>query len=364
MKRACGGLLTIVLCLVAGLAEAETLSEQLGLRAAGSPVREDPRWAPQGPIVVRVNSPESLARFQSIAGEVEIIGASNAAQALAAVAEATAIVGFCSADILAAGPRLRWVQLYSAGAETCVPLPRVQSGEVLVTNMQRVSSPQIAEHVIGLLLALTRGLGPYLANQYQGVWDPLAVPMSKRWEIAGRELLVVGLGGIGSEVARRAHALGMRVTAIRASGRPGPDFVSEVAKPDALLRLAARADAVVNSAPLTAETRGLFNAEFFTAMPAHGYFINVGRGASVVTADLVAALSRGQIAGAGLDVTDPEPLPADHPLWQAPNVIITPHVAAGSDKVLIRLLGVAEENLRRYLAGEAMLSVVDPQRGY
>ena len=299
MKRACVGLSAILLGLFASLAGAETLSEQLELRAASSPVRDDPRWAPQGPIIVRVNSPESLARFQSIAGEVKIIGASDAAQALAAVGEATAIVGFCSAEILATGPKLRWVQLYSAGAESCVSLPRVQSGEVLVTNMQRVSSPQIAEHVIGLLLALTRGLGPYLANQHQGVWDPLAVPMSKRWEIAGRELLVVGLGGIGSEVARRAHALGMRVTAIRASGRPGPAFVSEVATPDALLTYAARADAVVNSAPLTAETQGLFNAEFFAAMPAHGYFINVGRGASVVTDDLVAALGSGQIAGAG-----------------------------------------------------------------
>jgi phosphoglycerate dehydrogenase-like enzyme len=364
MKLVCVGLVAVLLGLFTGLAAAETLSEQLGLRASSSPVRDDPRWAPQGPIVVRINSPASLARIQAMAGEVKLIGAGDAAQALAAVSEATAILGFCSAEILAAGPKLRWVQLYSAGAERCVSLPRVQSGEVLVTNMQRVSSPQIAEHVIGLLLALTRGLGPYLANQYQGVWDPLAVPASKRWEIAGRELLVVGLGGIGSEVARRAHALGMRVTAIRASGRPGPAFVSEVAKPDALLTLAARADAVVNSAPLTAETRGLFNAEFFAAMPAHGYFINVGRGASVVTDDLVAALSSGQIAGAGLDVTDPEPLPADHPLWRAPNVIITPHVAAGSDKLLIRLLAVAEENLRRYLAGEAMLSVVDPQRGY
>ncbi len=299
-----------------------------------------------------------------MAGDVELIGAITAADALAAVGRATALMGFCSAELLDAGPKLRWVQLYSAGAERCLPLPRIAGGEILLTNMQRVSSQQIAEHVIGLLLALTRGLAPYMQAQLRGDWDPQAVPMNRRWEIGGRQMLVVGLGGIGTEVARRAHALGMQVSAIRASGRPGPEFVAEVARPDELLSYAARADVVVNSAPLTTATRGLFDAAFFAAMPAHGLFINVGRGASVVTEDLVEALENGKLGGAGLDVTDPEPLPASHPLWQAPNVIITPHVAAGSDKVLTRLIGVARENLRRYLAGEPMLSVVDVSRGY
>jgi phosphoglycerate dehydrogenase-like enzyme len=353
--------------LLACLAPASTVAsvvEELGLREAPTPVRDDPRWSPQGPIVVRVDRPETLELFRAVAGDVELIGAVTAADALAAVGRATALVGFCSAELLDAGPKLRWVQIYSAGAERCVPLPRIASGEILLTNMQRVSSQQIAEHVIGLLLALTRGLGPYIQNQARADWDPQAVPMNQRWEIGGRQMLVVGLGGIGTEVARRAHALGMQVTAIRASGRPGPEFVSEVARPDELLERAAGADVVVNSAPLTSETRGLFDARFFDAMPVHALFINVGRGASVVTDDLVAALDTGRIGGAGLDVTDPEPLPPSHPLWRSPNVIITPHVAAGSDKVLTRLIGVARENLRRYLAGEPMLSVVDVDRGY
>jgi len=352
-----------VFCLAPSAGVADVV-EQLGLREASAPVREDPRWAPQGPIVVRVDSAQTLASFHEIAGDVDVIGAKTEADALASIGRATALIGFCSAELLEAGPRLRWVQLYSAGAERCVPLPRIARGEVLLTNMQRVSSPQIAEHVVGLLLALTRGLGPYLTNQARGKWDPQVVPMGRRWEIGGRRMLVVGLGGIGTEVARRAHALGMQVSAIRASARPGPDFVSEVARPDKLLEQAARADVVVNSAPLTPETDGLFDAAFFDAMPKHGLFINVGRGASVVTEDLVAALTEGSIGGAGLDVTDPEPLPPAHPLWQARNVIITPHVAAGSDKVLTRLIAVARENLRRYLAGEPMLSVVDVDRGY
>jgi phosphoglycerate dehydrogenase-like enzyme len=363
MKFAVPLMMACLLLAAAGSA-AESLVDELGLRAAPRPVREDPRWDPSGPIVVRVLRKETLAPLQAAAGDVRLIGATSDAEALAAVGDATALLGFCSPELLAAGQKLRWVQLYSAGAEYCVDEPRVRSGEILLTNMQRVSSPQIAEHVIAMLMALSRGLVPYIAAQASGEWSPDRVPPRARWEVAGRTLLVVGLGGIGTQVARRANALGMRVIAVRASGRPGPDFVAEVAKPEDLLELAARADAVVNSVPLTPETTNLFDARFFSVMQKHAFFINVGRGASVVTDDLVAALREGEIAGAGLDVTEPEPLPSEHPLWTLPNVIITPHVAAGSDKVMTRLFAMVEENLRRYLAGEPMLSVVEPERGY
>ena len=364
MKFVTPTLAILLLAVATASAAAEGLVEELGLRAAERPIREDPRWDPAGPIVVRVLRPENLAPLQAAAGDIRLIGAANDAEALAAVGDATALLGFCSADLLAAGKKLRWIQLYSAGAEYCVDEPRVGSGEILLTNMQRVSSPQIAEHVIAMLLALTRGLVPHIAAQSSGEWQPNLVPPQTRWEISGRTLLVVGLGGIGTQVARRAHALGMRVIAVRSSGRPGPEFVAEVAKPGDLLEFAARADAVVNSVPLTPETTGLFDARFFSTMQKHAIFINVGRGASVVTDDLADALREGRIAGAGLDVTEPEPLPPDHPLWTQPNVIITPHIAAGSDKVIARLFAMVEENLRRYVTGEPMLSVVDPARGY
>jgi len=174
----------------------------------------------------------------------------------------------------------------------------------------------------------------------------------------------VGLGGIGTEVARRAHALGMRVVATRASGHNGPDFVSYVGLPDELLKLARDADFVVNCAPLTAETTGIFNREFFETLKPGAYFISVGRGRSTVTADLIAALKGGRLAGAGLDVVDPEPLPADSPLWHLPNVIITPHVSADTSVSQEQRNLVMVENLRRYAAGEPMLSVVDIERGY
>jgi phosphoglycerate dehydrogenase-like enzyme len=156
----------------------------------------------------------------------------------------------------------------------------------------------------------------------------------------------------------------MRVVATRGSRREGPDYVDYVGLADEVLELAAEADIVINTAPLTDRTKGMFNAEFFAAMKSTAFFISVGRGASTVTKDLVTALENGQISGAGLDVTDPEPLPKNHPLWKLPRVIISPHVGARSDQSRDRLYLLVQENLRRYVAGEPMLSVVDIKRGY
>lgn len=182
--------------------------------------------------------------------------------------------------------------------------------------------------------------------------------------ISGKTMLVVGLGGIGGEVAKRAHALGMRVIATRATRQQKPDYVDHVGTSDELATLIGQADVVVNALPLTAETRGIFNAAMFARMKRSAYFINIGRGASVVTKDLTAALQNRTIAGAGLDVVDPEPLPKDDPLWRQPNLILTPHVSGDSDQGAGAGLRVVRENLRRYVAGERMLSVVDVGRGY
>jgi phosphoglycerate dehydrogenase-like enzyme len=156
----------------------------------------------------------------------------------------------------------------------------------------------------------------------------------------------------------------MRVTATRASGHTGPEFVSYVGLPEELPRLAKDADFVVNCLPLTPQTTGIFNREFFALMKPTAFFISVGRGRSTVTADLVAALSERKIAGAGLDVVDPEPLPAESPLWRLRNVIITPHVSAYTPLADQERNALLQENLRRYSAGEPMLAVVDIERGY
>jgi phosphoglycerate dehydrogenase-like enzyme len=177
-------------------------------------------------------------------------------------------------------------------------------------------------------------------------------------------MLVVGLGGIGTEVARLASAAEMRVIGIRSSRRSGPPFVDRVGLTEDLAEFSAEADVVVNCLPMTPDTADIFDAALFNLMKPTAFFVNVGRGGTVDTDALVTALSLGEIAGAGLDVTDPEPLPPGHPLWKAPNLIITPHYAASSDIDRERRWLLYRENLRRFVAGEPLLSVVDPGRGY
>jgi len=222
----------------------------------------------------------------------------------------------------------------------------------------------MAEHVLAMMLALARGLDFYIPERMAARWTPQLPPPARLLTLEGKTVLVVGLGGIGTEVARRASALGMRVVATRASGRGGPPFVSYVGLPDELGKLAGEADFIVNTVPLTPATTGIFNAAFFAAAKPGAYFINVGRGKSVVQADLVAALRSGRVAGAGLDVTDPEPLPPEDALWKFPNVIVTPHVSAESDMDSEVRFAILRENLRRYVAGERMPSVVDVAKGY
>jgi phosphoglycerate dehydrogenase-like enzyme len=343
--------------------EAAALIERLNLREASDPVSERTGWSPPESIVVRGNE-STIAALRSAAPGVELVAASSYADAVRLVPGADAVLGFCSAEIVEAGADLQWIQLSSAGAERCVSVPGIAERDLLLTNAQRIYGPEIAEHVIAFMLVFTRGLHRYLPEQWEGRWNRNAMGSSERWELEGKTMLVVGLGGIGTEVAKRAHALGMRVVATRRSSRSGPEFVDYVGLSDEAVNLAAGADVVVNATPLTPETTGIFDAAFFDAMKPTAYFINIGRGRSVVTDDLVEALESGQIAGAGLDVTDPEPLPAGHPLWTFPDVLITPHVSAGSDLARVRLATLWRENLRRYVAGERMLSVVDVARGY
>jgi phosphoglycerate dehydrogenase-like enzyme len=340
---------------------APALSDSLGLQAAPHPVRERPGWRPPRIVLVNDQLRDELTSLQAVAPRVKLVLVSAATPRDIAGADAT--IGVCTPEVLTQAKQLRWIQWTAAGVERCVQQPAVRARGVLLTNTQRIAGPSMAEHVLMLMLALSHNLPYFEREQQKGHWV--------RWDDAppaadldGKTLLVVGLGGIGSEVARRAHALGMRVIATRASGRNGPDYVSYVGLPDELLKLTAEADFVVNCAPLTPETTGIFNREFFAAMKHSAYFVSVGRGRSAVTTDLVAALRDGTIAGAGLDVVDPEPLPPDSPLWALPNVIITPHVSAKTPVSREQFAALLRENLRRYVAGEPMLAVVDIERGY
>jgi phosphoglycerate dehydrogenase-like enzyme len=337
---------------------------QLGLVESPTPVRDRPGWKPPKKILVWAVEPELMPLLESAAPGVELLAARDAAEGAKLAPGADAAIGFCTQEILAAGTGIRWIQSFSAGVERCVAIPAVRERDVLLTNMQRVAAPVMAEHVLAMMLAFARGLDFYIPQRAVASWTRELPPPARMLTLEGKTVLVVGLGGIGTEVAKRAHALGMRVIATRASGRDGPPFVAYVGLPDELRKLAGEADFVVNTTPLTPETTRLFDAAFFAAMKPRSFFFNVGRGQSVVQDDLVAALRSGHLAGAGLDVTDPEPLPKASPLWQFPNVIITPHVSAASDVGDVARFAIVRENLRRYVAGDRMLSVVDTAKGY
>lgn len=339
---------------------------ELGLREFPRASRDMPGWRKPDKVVVRsIFGEDATRQLQQAFPGLEIVSVRTVEEAVAAVPGAQVLVGFCDQTIFDAADDLHWVQVYFAGVENCVTTAAMKSGKLVLSNGQRLGSPTLADHAIALMMSLTRDLAAAHASQAREKWEPnWGAPPPAFGEVAGRTMLVVGLGGIGTQVAKRAHGLGMRVTATRNSRREGPEYVAYVGLADEVLKLAAEADVVVNAAPLTNSTRGMFDAGFFAAMKPSAYFVSVGRGQSTVTADLIAALENGQIAGAGLDVTDPEPLPDKHPLWSTPGVIITPHVAGRSREALQRVGELVAENLRRYVAGEPLLSVVNIERGY
>lgn len=370
-----GVCMLLVTAIGAAAGEADDVAailKKYNVQEAPAPIRERQDWRPPKKLVALARSvpPPERATLARILPGVQIVYAKDVASAAREAADAdivagiTAPPGICEPSIINNAKQLRWILALSAGVERCIAVPSVVSRHLLITNLRGLGSAAIGEHAIALTLALARGLDTFITDQASGRWSPQDARASHMETLTGKTLLVVGLGGIGTEVASRAHGLGMRVIATRNRGHEGPDYVSHVGGPDELLQLASTADVVVNAAPLTDETRGMFNTRFFSAMKPTAYFINVARGGSVATADLVAALNSGKIAGAGLDVVDPEPLPPNHPLWHAKNVIITPHISGSSDIPNEAIWVVVNENLRRYAAGEKMLSVVDLKREY
>ncbi len=343
-------------------ADAQALIQKFGLRESRQPVREMGNWKVPEKVVVWGNEarlPGLRSTYPSIAFE----SVADAASLPTALQDADVFVGYCIPAGVNSDHELQWLMSMAVGVEKCAASEVLQRQKTIVSNVKKLSGPEIADHSIALMMALNRGLDGFIANQKAQVWDR-GLYADEIWELEGRTVLVVGLGGIGIEVARRAHGLGMKVIATRNSRREGPDYVSYVGLADELLELTRQADVVINTAPLTDKTRGIFNAEFFKAMQSHAYFVSVGRGLSTNTDDLIAALENGDLAGAGLDVFDPEPLPADHPLWQQPRVIITPHIAFRSEKLKERVWILVEENLRRYVNGDKLISMVDLKRGY
>lgn len=344
--------------------QAMAVIHDLGLKQSPVASRDQPGWQPLRHVVVASRDAAVVQRLQATVPGAEVVAMARSGPARAAqLAQAQVVIGACDADTVAAAKSLHWIQTWWVGVERCVAVPGLVERGIVMANTQRTSSIPIAEHAVAMMLALSRRLPQYARSQQAGQWHYDADAPEPR-ELTGGTVLVVGLGGIGTEIARRAHGIGMHVVATRNSSREGPDFVDKVGLSDEMLALAADADVVINAAPLTPATTGLFDKRFFDTLKPGATFINIARGKSVVTDDLVAALRSGHLAGAGLDVTDPEPLPDGHPLWAMDNVIITPHMASDSDAQSARYLLLVAENLRRYAAGDPLLNVVDIERGY
>jgi len=309
-------------------------------------------------------SDEHLADIAELAPNITIVSGLDRETAVAHAGRADGVdAHLLSSAFLEAAPDLRWAQSWSAGVERYLRIPELMArDEIVLTNMKGMYGPVIAEHVFAMMLSMTRDLEFYMDAGRRGVWE--RGDGSAMGALHGRTMLVVGLGGIGSEIAMRAHAFGMRVLATVRIERPAPPYVDVLGTAKDLNDLLPEADVVVLAVPLTDETRHMINRETLGMMKDGAWLVNISRGMVVDTDALVEALDSGTVGAAFLDVTDPEPLPEGHPLWGRDNVLITPHVAARAELSADRRWALMRENMRRFSAGEPLLNVVDKEVGY
>lgn len=285
------------------------------------------------------------------------------AEVFGALAQAEVMFGQnrTAVDYFDAAPRLKWFQAINAGIEQMGHRGLLGRG-FIVTTAAGLASAGIAEYAIGSMIMLARDLHGMVRNQEQHIWAREA----RSLELRGKTLAILGLGEIGRETARRARAFGMYVIASRRTAAPGAtdpdcDELLSYSEIDALL---GRADFLVVSAPLTAETHGMLDAARIAALKPGAFVVNVARGAIFDQAALTAALKSGKVAGAALDVFDPEPLPASDPLWDLPNVIVTPHISGSVEGYTEKAVDIFIANLQRYIAGQPLAHVARADLGY
>jgi phosphoglycerate dehydrogenase-like enzyme len=310
-------------------------------------------------IVVTDMPPEAIREFQSVSSQVRVVSAERD-QLLKEIVDADAIFGTINPELFHAARKLKWVQIYSAGVET-YRFPEFIHSDVTLTNCKVIQGPEIADHALAMLLALTRDLNKIIPTRSKEEW---ARERYHPLELRGKTAVVIGVGGIGSQIAQRAAAFGMKVIGVDPKDIPLNPYVTRTVYPDRLDTVLPLADVVFISAPHTPQSEGMMGAKQFELMKKGSFFIAVSRGKLYNTDALVKALDEQRIAGAGMDVTNPEPLPKGHPLWKFDNVIITPHIAGQSDGINDRRMELIKENISRFVKGEPMLNVVDKVKGY
>ncbi len=301
-------------------------------------------------------------RIHKISPDIELQTLSDNNQQI--LEEAEIILGGLNLGQLRRAKKLKWVQLFGAGVEW-MPKELIEH-PVVITNMQRTMAPVIAETAIAMLLSLTRGIAHFAVPNFNNKkWQGTPPDNIVLDDLYNKTIGIVGMGGIGTETARRLHyGFNMKVLATDAKPLPKPEFVAELHDPNWFKEMVPQVDVLMSAAPFTSRTREMFNASVFNKMKRSAYFINVSRGGLVRQPDLVEALKSGTIRGAGLDVTTPEPLPPGDPLWTAPNLVITSHNSAIADSRFERMISLVEENIKRYITNEPLLHVVDKQKGY
>jgi phosphoglycerate dehydrogenase-like enzyme len=302
---------------------------------------------------------ETRAWARSVADNVpgvEVVVAETPEEAAREMVNADAAFGTLPRDMLERAQRLRWLQAPAAAPPAGYYYPELARHPVQVTNFRGIFNEHIAAHIMA-------GLHVYIPQQVRHEWKPAPLDEGMVY-LPESTALIVGVGGIGGETARLCAAFGMRVIGVDARRAEQPQGVAEMHPPEGLDELLPRADFVILTVPHTPETEGLMGAERFGRMKPTAFFINIGRGMTTRLDDLVAALEAGQIAGAALDVFEQEPLPADHPLWSAPNVLLTPHVAGYGPYLDDRRRDIVVDNARRLVAGEPLRNVVDKEHWF
>lgn len=314
-------------------------------------------------VLANVPPAERLAPFQQAYPDVQFVAATRREDAVKLVEDADAFFGGMTNEEFLAAKRLRWIQSQSAGVEWMWKIPSIAASDVVVTNARGAHAATIAEHAFALLLAHTRQVKMHYDFQGEHQW--VRGEMGKHLHgVKGLTMGIIGFGNIGRNIGRRAAAFEMEVLAVDAHPGPSGDGVKEVWPLERLNDMCRQADVLVISAPITPQTRGMVGREQINLMKDGSYLIAVSRGGIVDEPALIEALTSGKLAAAGLDVQATEPMPPTDPLWEAPNVLLTPHDSGASKLTTDLVWSIFFENVGRFVKGQELTNTVDKKLGY
>ena len=307
-------------------------------------------------------SAEHLAQIQTLVPDKRLLVTQDRAEIEAVLDDIEISVCSFPTDLLSQAPNLRWHQAWGAGVDWVLRYPELVEADLIITNASGVHAIPISEHIMAFLLAFARNIPDQVHNQAHGKWR--SPRHNSIFELAGKKMLLIGVGAIGAHTAPMAAAFGITVTGIRRNPEKSIPGIAAMYGPERLHECLPNADFVVLTVPLTDETKGMISEAELRLMKPNAYIINIGRGGTIQQNVMIRALQEGWIAGAGLDVTDPEPLPESSPLWSMENVIITAHYSGRTPNYTERALAIFLDNLERYVAGKPLVNVVDKRLGY